>query len=161
MYQTIAWFMKAEKLRFGPFLGNGACRHHLNENAQQCTAAVLPPNGLGRMAKRRSLWPGAGRARTSLRALRNRSQDSCTMPAGIDTSGINQNEMRAPPAASVNDINHSIPISYATHVRYSPGLHRTCTGPAPAVPRADRGTHSRIANVVSRAISEPSLRNRV
>jgi hypothetical protein len=38
--------------------------------------------------------------------------------------------------------------------RPTSGTRRACTGAAPAVPRADRGTHSRIANVVSRAISE-------
>jgi hypothetical protein len=63
------------------------------------------------------------------------------------------------PAAIVNNTTLSIPTSYATRVRYSPGLHRASAGAAPAMHRADRGTHSRIANVVSRAMSEPCLRN--
>jgi hypothetical protein len=64
------------------------------------------------------------------------------------------------PAASVNNTTPAMPIPYATHVRYSPGLHRACTGAVPAMHRADRGTHSQVANVVSHLISEPCLRNR-
>jgi hypothetical protein len=40
--------------------------------------------------------------------------------------------MFASPAASANDVNRTIPILYAMHVRYTPALHRDHTVPAPA-----------------------------
>jgi hypothetical protein len=73
----------------------------------------------------------------------------------------NENAMGASPTARVNVVSRYIQILYEIHVRCSPGLHRTCTGAALALHRADRRMQSRIANVVSRAISESCLRNRV
>jgi hypothetical protein len=67
----------------------------------------------------------------------------------VPRSRFEANVMCASPAARVNGVNDTIPISYAIHVRYSPGLHRTCTGPAPAMHREDEGTHSQTDNVAS------------
>lgn len=50
--------------------------------------------------------------------------------------------MCAPPAASVNDVNCSIPMGYAIHVRYSLGLRRGCAVPGPSRHKADKDTQS-------------------
>src|SRR5512140_1632770 len=79
------------------------------------------------------------------------SGQSCRRLAWINSllkGAINENVVCASPAR-VNGVKHAIPIPYATHVRYSPGLHRGCTGAVPALYRADRRSQSRIADLVS------------
>ena len=43
----------------------------------------------------------------------------------------NKNVTCTSPAACANDVNHAIPIPYAIHIRYSPGIRRGCAVYAP------------------------------